>query len=273
MASRCRLTPAVLLSHKGLRFQTLLTLLLTVVHFGNFAVAGLPETIDRIKPSLVAIGAVNKSRGQAFRAFGTGFVVGDGSLVVTNAHVTAVMGRLNEQEVLAVLVRGSGSETEVRQAREIASDPEHDLVLLKLDGPRMVPLPLGTTNAATVREGQSIAFSGFPLVGVFGPFPATNRGIISAITPIVIPGAQASQLNEKQIKRLSIGSFQIYQLDATAYPGSSGSPLYDADTGDIIGIINMVLVRGTKESALSQPSGITYAIPVRYLQALLRSVH
>ena len=57
--------------------------------------------------------------------------------------------------------------------------------------------------------------------------------------------------------------------DGTAYPGNSGSPVYDPETGDVIGIINMVLVKGTKESALSQPSGITYAVPSRHLQSLL----
>ncbi len=38
----------------------------------------------------------------------------------------------------------------------------------------------------------------------------------------------------------------------------------------VYGIINMVFVKGTKEAALSQPSGITYAIPGKYLQNLLR---
>lgn len=249
-----------------------LAVLLMAMTIANPALAALPETVERIKPSLVAIGTVDKLRSPAYRAFATGFVVGDGTLVATNAHVTAVMNQLDEQEILTVLVRSASGELQGRQAREIASDPEHDLVLLKLDGPPLTALHLGAKNGAGVREGQSVAFSGFPLVGVFGPFPATNRGIISAIAPIVIPGAVASQLNEKQIKRLSSGSFQIYQLDASAYPGSSGSPLYDVDSGEVIGIINMVLVRGTKESALSRPSGITYAIPVRYLQDLLQAV-
>ena len=62
----------------------------------------------------------------------------------------------------------------------------------------------------------------------------------------------------------------MFQLDATAYPGNSGSPLYDPATGEVIGIVNMVFVKGTKESALTQPSGITYAIPSRYLIELLK---
>jgi hypothetical protein len=39
----------------------------------------------------------------------------------------------------------------------------------------------------------------------------------------------------------------------------------------VFGIVNMVFIKGTKETALSQPSGITYAIPSRHLQELLAS--
>ena len=62
----------------------------------------------------------------------------------------------------------------------------------------------------------------------------------------------------------------MFQLDATAYPGNSGSPVYDPDTGEVIGVVNMVFVKSTKEAALTQPSGITYAIPSRYLVELLK---
>jgi S1-C subfamily serine protease len=61
----------------------------------------------------------------------------------------------------------------------------------------------------------------------------------------------------------------VFQLDGTAYPGNSGSPLYDPETGLVYGVINMVFVKGTKEAALSNPSGITYAIPGTYIRGLL----
>jgi len=93
--------------------------------------------------------------------------------------------------------------------------------------------------------------------------------MVSVITPIAIPQPRAADLEPQTVRRLSSGSFPVLQLDATAYPGSSGSPVYDPETGGVIGIINMVLVKGTKESALSQPSGITYAVPSRRLQSLL----
>jgi S1-C subfamily serine protease len=70
------------------------------------------------------------------------------------------------------------------------------------------------------------------------------------------------------IKRLS-APFNILQLDATAYPGSSGSPLYDVDTGRVLGVINSVYVKNTRESAIKDPSGITYAIPVDYVRNLM----
>ena len=73
------------------------------------------------------------------------------------------------------------------------------------------------------------------------------------------------------MKRLNNVSF-IYQLDAIAYPGNSGSPLYDPRTGEVIGVINKVLVKDTKESALSSPTGISYAIPIRFVIELLKGV-
>lgn len=46
---------------------------------------------------------------------------------------------------------------------------------------------------------------------------------------------------------------------------NSGSPVYDLESGEVLGIINMVLVKAGKESVLAQPSGISYAIPVSHL--------
>jgi S1-C subfamily serine protease len=116
-------------------------------------------------------------------------------------------------------------------------------------------------------------FTGFPIGATLGIIPATHRGMIAAITPIAIPSPAASNLDAKIVRRLTTGPFVVYQLDATAYPGNSGSPLYDPDTGEVVAIINMVLVKSTRESALSQPSGITYAIPARHLKALLDRAH
>jgi hypothetical protein len=45
----------------------------------------------------------------------------------------------------------------------------------------------------------------------------------------------------------------------------------NAETGEVVGVISMVLIKGTKESALSHPSGISYAMPASYVQELLKN--
>lgn len=228
--------------------------------------AGLPEIIVQIKPSIVVVGTFSKLRSPAFQLRGTGFAVGNGLTIATNAHVLPTIADGNVQENLVVLVR-DGNGVRQRDARIETIDKDHDLALLKLTGPPLPPLTLKAQESA--REGQSIAFTGFPIGGVLGYSPVTHRGVISAVTAIVLPGGNAGDLNEKSIRRLRSGSFQVFQLDATAYPGNSGGPLYDADTGDVLGIINMVFVKSTKEAVLQHPSGISYAIPAGFLIELL----
>jgi S1-C subfamily serine protease len=79
----------------------------------------------------------------------------------------------------------------------------------------------------------------------------------------------AGQINLKMLKRMR-NPYSVYQLDATAYPGNSGSAMYDMKTGEVLGIINKVFVQSTKETIISHPSGITYAIPVKYLHKILK---
>jgi S1-C subfamily serine protease len=121
-----------------------------------------------------------------------------------------------------------------------------------------------------VKEGQAILFTGFPIGAALGAFPATHRGMVAAITPIAIPQARSADLDPKTIRRLTTGAFPIFQLDATAYPGNSGSPVYDPESGEVLGVVNMVFVKGTKEAILTQPSGITYAVPSKHLRDLLQ---
>ena len=129
-------------------------------------------------------------------------------------------------------------------------------------------MQLADSDAA--REGQMFAFTGFPIGMILGFHPVTHRGMLSTITPIVLPALNTKRLDAKNIIQLQKSAFQVFQLDGTAYPGNSGSPLYDPDTGVVYGIVNMVLVKGLKETALSQPSGISYAIPSNYVRDLLQ---
>jgi S1-C subfamily serine protease len=224
-----------------------------------------PATIERVKASVVGVGTFQQTRVPPFRFLGTGFAVGNGSTIVTNAHVLPPKLDDEKGESYAVIAPGQGREMQLRRATRGADD----LALLNLPGPALPALAI--RDSESVREGESILFTGYPIGAVLGPFPATHRGMISAITPIAIPAAHSSQLKPDLVRRLASGPFPVFQLDATAYPGNSGSPVYDPATGEVIGVVNMVFVKGTKESALERPSGITYAIPSRYLIELLKA--
>jgi serine protease Do len=226
-----------------------------------------PSTIEQIKPSIVAVGTFERTRNPQFRFLGTGFAVGNGSFVATNEHVVPKFLDTEKNESIAIALPSPGSEVQVRMARKVATESSADLALLKIDGPPLRPLRLG--NSERVREGETYLFTGFPIGEVIGLFPVTHRAMISAVTPIVIPAARADQLNARALRRLSEGAYPIFQLDATAYPGNSGSPVYHPETAEVIGIVNMVFVKGTKETALTEPSGISYAIPVQHLKDLL----
>lgn len=229
------------------------------------APADLPTVIDAVRPSVVAVGTYQTTRRPPAVFRGTGFVVGDGGLVATNNHV--IPDNLDEaNRERLVIFAGRGKAVDMRSVTVVARDPEHDLALLRVAGKPLRPLKLG--NDSGVREGEEVAFTGFPVGMVLGLYHVTHRGIVASISPVAIPGLGGSDLSARAIKALR-DPYDVFQLDATAYPGNSGSPVYDPATGEVLGIINSVFVKGTKESALESPTGITYAIPVRFLRALL----
>jgi len=238
---------------------------------GLFATAGraapLTELVSQASPSVVAVGTYDALKSPRFSFRGTGFAVADGTRIVTNAHVLPQSSELPANERLAVLVPHAGAAPDVRLARRQGFDAAHDLAVLEIEGAALPVLPLAAD--LRVMAGQSVALIGFPLGTALGFTPVTHRGIVAAVTAIALPPPTARQLDERTVSRLREGAFEILQLDATAYPGNSGSPLLDTDSGKVIGIINMVYVKSTKESAVGQPTGISYAIPVRHVLDLL----
>ena len=236
----------------------------------GLARAGLPEVVAQAKPAVMAVGLYNELSNPRFSFRGTGFVVGDGRSLVTNAHVlpeeTAALGQLALQ-LPGNRKGGQDAALETRRLTLLRQDRSHDLALLRLDGPPLPVLTLAEDDSG--QEGQALAFIGFPIGGALGFSPVTHRATLSSITPIALPPPSARQLDAAALARLRQGPFDIFQLDGTAYPGNSGGPLLDIDSGRVLGVINMVLVKNSKESVLSSPSGISYAIPVRFVRALL----
>ena len=225
----------------------------------------ITEIVAKVKPSVVGVGLYDALGAQTHQLRGTGFVFGDGTLIATNYHV--LEQDLDLQKVqYHIVFSGSGRQPKIHRAEIIATDRNHDLAILKIDT-KLKPVVLA--GAAYVDDGTDILLTGFPIGAVLGLYPATHRGIIAATAPDVIPTSHSSQLSINMLDRLE-KKFMIYQLDITAYPGNSGSPLYNAENGEVLGILNKVFVKESKETVLEKPSGISYAIPVKYLIQLAK---
>lgn len=252
------------------RLASLFVASLTLTSHGTSASEVFPDIVDRVRPAIVAVGAAYPRRQPIgdrapYRIRGTGFAVLDGLHIVTNDHVLPDKLDTDRRETIAVFV-GRGREAQVRPARLLSRDEDHDLALLQIDGEPLATLPLADDKA--VREGEAIAITGFPIGAVLGFFPATHRGFVAALTPMARAADRGRQLSAVQRARLR-DPFDVYQLDIVAYPGNSGSPVYRVADGALIGVVNSVFVKESRESALTSPSGITYAIPLRHVQALL----
>lgn len=227
--------------------------------------AKLSDIIKEVKPSVVGVGVYTPTGRPKNIVFGTGFVIGNGQLIVTNRHV--VDQELDYESMQEIVVfSGKGKNTRTHKAKIIAQSKEYDLAVLKISTKPLPALTLASKNF--IDEGSDVAFTGFPLGSVLGLYPVTHKAIISSITPTTTPVDDSRQITIKMLKRMR-APYLVYQLDGTAYPGNSGSALYNSESGEVVGILNKVFVQDTKETVISNPSGITYAIPVKYLYEVL----
>lgn len=226
--------------------------------------AGLPDVVARVKQGVVGVGTFSINRTPPGRFAGTGFAVGDGRTIVTNYHVLRGAQADEPQGRLCVFVVDEGMPT-ARLAEVVGEDAEHDLAVLRISDQPLRPLQLG--KSGKVREGERYVFTGFPLGGVLGLHHVTHEALVSAIARLAVPAENASQLDADTLRALRSPQ-KLFQLDATVFQGNSGSPLYSAETGEVVAVINMVASRD--DQGMRVPvGGISFAIPVEAVHRLL----
>ena len=101
-----------MLNQQGIIIKKLL-IFFGCILFLPFARADLPDTVVKIKPSIVGIGTFLQTRRPPAKLMGTGFAVGDGTHVVTNAHVIPELIDEENKEFLCIFV-GTGDDTKIR---------------------------------------------------------------------------------------------------------------------------------------------------------------
>jgi hypothetical protein len=166
---------------------------------------------------------------------GTGFIVHQSGLVITNRHVVE-----GDSQVNIRLATG-----ENYQGSVIGAHPTLDLAYIEIDpGAPFKALALGDSDA--IRVGDDVIAMGFPLASELGQEPSVTIGIISA-------------------KREDLG---FLQTDASLNPGNSGGPLLNG-YGCVVGVNTSGIVESGDGRAVS---GINFAIPVNDLREALREV-
>ena len=164
---------------------------------------------------------------------GSGFILDPQGHILTNNHVID-----NAQRVEVTLY-----DKHKYKATVVGIDKQHDLALLLINAPNLLPATLSQSNGLMV--GQRVYAIGNP----FGLSGTMTRGIISAIRSI---GVQNGAPIEDAI-----------QTDAAVNPGNSGGPLLNS-RGEVIGITTLIASAGADQSA-----GIGFAIPVNTAKAVL----
>jgi S1-C subfamily serine protease len=165
---------------------------------------------------------------------GSGFILDKQGHILTNNHVID-----NAQRVEVTL-----GDKHKYKATVVGVDKHHDLALLQINAPNLVPATLSDSTGLMV--GQRVYAIGNP----FGLSGTMTRGMISAIRSIGVQnGGGAIE--------------DAIQTDAAINPGNSGGPLLNS-RGDVIGITTMIASSGADQSA-----GIGFAIPINTAKAVL----
>jgi S1-C subfamily serine protease len=187
-----------------------------------------------IEPSVVRIrqlGHVDGRRGEVVTGVGTGIVVVDKGVILTNLHVVA-----GAEKVQVTFADGSVSEAKVTKVQ-----PEHDLAVLQA---QTIPDDL---VAATLRSSRDLAM-GDKVIAVGFPF-----GIGPSVTSGIISGLKREYRSPEGKEVLS----NLIQFDAAANPGNSGGPLVNMD-GEVVGVVTAILNPGDQGVFI----GIGFAVPI-----------
>jgi S1-C subfamily serine protease len=151
------------------------------------------------------------------RGNGTGFVVHEDGVLVTNHHV------VDHTEGSLVAVFRDGRESPV--VGWLALDPEHDLAVVRLDDRDLTPLPLGQTDDTKV--GQAVMLIG------------SSLGLDQSVGVGIVSQRRASETDLEQFNSIHGGDLALLgpmiQHTASSAGGSSGSPIVDMQ-GRVIGV-------------------------------------
>jgi S1-C subfamily serine protease len=193
-----------------------------------------------VAPSVVRVVGYGRTRkGREFeRGIGTGVVVVERGVILTNLHVVKGAHRIN-----VTFADGSDS-----QAKVTGMQPQNDIAVLQAQRvpDHLQAAPLRSTH--NLKPGDQVVALGFP----FGIGPSVSAGVVS--------GLQREFESPDGGQEIS----NLIQFDAAANPGNSGGPLVTMD-GEVVGIVTAILNPTTARTFI----GIGFAVPIENAAAAI----
>jgi putative serine protease PepD len=178
---------------------------------------------------------------------GTGIVLDNNGLILTNDHVVA--------GATALQISTGGSGTTTRSATLVGEEANSDLALIKTDPSGLGLKPLTLAQPGEVHIGDQVYAIGNP----YGLEETLTRGIVSAL--------------DRQISApdgATIGD--VIQTDAALNPGNSGGPLVD-DQGRVIGVNSQIASdRAGSEGSQAGNTGVGFAISTATIARAVKAI-
>ena len=156
---------------------------------------------------------------QQGKGVGTGFIVRQDGIIVTNCHVVEGGSKIT--------VSTSAQSPKHYDARVIGGDCQHDLAVLKIDATGLPTVPLGDSGALVL--GQRVIAIGYALALEGGP--TVTAGIVSSLDRTITVQDPSCRVCKNGARVYS----NVIQTDAAINHGNSGGPLLNM-AGQVVGI-------------------------------------